>query len=63
MLIDVSNMLMALRTHNVPCEHLKYDFGDVDEAMFHDIESTFERIFYILGIQKSAFENFAEVMF
>jgi hypothetical protein len=42
---------------------LKYDFCKVDEAIFHDIERTFERIFYILGIQKSVCDNVAEVMF
>jgi hypothetical protein len=31
---------------------LKCDIGDVDEAMFHDVERPFERIFYTLGIQK-----------
>jgi hypothetical protein len=42
---------------------LKYDFGDIDEVMFHVIERTFELIFYILGIQKSVFDDVAEVMF
>jgi hypothetical protein len=42
---------------------LKYDFVDVDEAMFHDVERIFERIFYILGIQKSVLDDVAEVMF
>jgi hypothetical protein len=32
---------------------LKSDFGDFDEAMFHDVGPTLERIFYILDIQKS----------
>jgi hypothetical protein len=41
---------MALRTHNLPCERLKIDFGDVDEEMFHDVQRKFEPIFYILGI-------------
>jgi hypothetical protein len=31
--------------------------------MFHDVERPFEHIFYILGIQKSDFYIFAEVMF
>jgi hypothetical protein len=34
---------------------LKCDFGDVDEAMFHDVKRPFERIFHILDIQKSDF--------
>jgi hypothetical protein len=35
---------------------LKCKFGDVDEAIFHDVERQAERIFYILGIQKSDLE-------
>jgi hypothetical protein len=54
---------MSLRTHNLPCERLIYDFGDVDEAMFHDVERTFERNFYIIGIQKRILDDVAEVMF
>jgi hypothetical protein len=42
---------------------LKCYFGDVDEAIFHDVERPFERIFYILGIQKSDLDEVAEVMF
>jgi hypothetical protein len=42
---------------------LKCDFGVVDEAMFDDDERTFERIFYILCIQKSILDDVAEVMF
>jgi hypothetical protein len=42
---------------------LRCDFGDVDEAMFHDDERPFERIFYILGTQKSDLDVVAEVMF
>jgi hypothetical protein len=42
---------------------LKCDFGDVDEAMFYDVEMPFEGIFYILGIQKIDFDELAEVMF
>jgi hypothetical protein len=30
---------MALRTHNLPSGRLKYDFGEVDEAMFQGFES------------------------
>jgi hypothetical protein len=36
---------------------LKFDIGDVDEAMFHDVERPFERIFYIVGIQKAIWTN------
>jgi hypothetical protein len=32
---------------------LKFDFGDFDESMFHDVERPFERIFNILAIEKS----------
>jgi hypothetical protein len=31
---------------------LKCDFGDVHEAMLLDVERSFQRIFYILGIQR-----------
>jgi hypothetical protein len=40
---------------------LKFVFGDVDKAMFHDVERPFEGIFYIVGIQKSDLDSFAEV--
>jgi hypothetical protein len=46
---------MALRTYNLPPEFLKCDFGDIDEAMFHDVERSFESIFYILGHPKIDF--------
>jgi hypothetical protein len=42
---------------------LKCDFGDVVEAMFHDVEKTFDCIFYIHGIQISVLDDVAEVMF
>jgi hypothetical protein len=42
---------------------LKFDFGDVEEAMFHYVERQFERIFYNLGIKKSDLYEVAEVMF
>jgi hypothetical protein len=42
---------------------LKCDFGDADEALFHDVEKTFDRIFYILGIQKSVLDDVAEMIF
>jgi hypothetical protein len=54
---------MALRTHNLLLNVSQSDFGDVDDAMFHYIERAFERIFYILGIQKSDLGEDAEVMF
>jgi hypothetical protein len=42
---------------------LKINFADFDEAMFHDVERAFERIFYILGIEKSYLDEVAVVMF
>jgi hypothetical protein len=47
----------AIWKENIICllNVLKCDFGDVDEAMFHDVERSFERIFYNLGLQKSDF--------
>jgi hypothetical protein len=42
---------------------LKVHFGDVDEAMFHDVERLFEHIFYILDIQKSDLDEVADVMY
>jgi hypothetical protein len=42
---------------------LKINFADFDEAIFNDVESPFESIFKILGIEKSDFEEVAEVMF
>jgi hypothetical protein len=42
---------------------LKVDLGDVDEAMFHDVDRPFEYIFYIPGIQKSDLDEVAEVIF
>jgi hypothetical protein len=54
---------MALRTQNCLVNVLKSDFGDFDEAMLHDVERTFERIFYILDIQKSVSDEVDEVFF
>jgi hypothetical protein len=34
-----------------------------DEAKFHDIERTYERILYIICIEKRDFDEVAEVMF
>jgi hypothetical protein len=42
---------------------LKCGVGDDGEAKFHDFERPFERIFYILGIQKSDLDEVAEVLF
>jgi hypothetical protein len=42
---------------------LKINFADFDEAMFHDVERPFERIFYILGIEKTDLDEFVEVLF
>jgi hypothetical protein len=42
---------------------LKCDFGYFDESMLNDVESLFERIFFILGIEKSDLDEFEEVMF
>jgi hypothetical protein len=42
---------------------LKINFADFDEAMFHDVERPFERIFYILGIEKSDLDEVSGVMF
>jgi hypothetical protein len=49
-----------LQSFNMPSE---FDFGDIDEAMFHDVERPFERILYILGLQKSVLDEVAEVCF
>jgi hypothetical protein len=38
---------------------LIFDFGVVDESMFHDVQRPFERIFNILGIEKSDLNEFA----
>jgi hypothetical protein len=39
---------------------LKWDFGDVDEAMIRDVEMLFKSIFYILGIKKNDLDKVAE---
>jgi hypothetical protein len=41
---------------------LENDFGEVDEAMSHEFERTFKRIFYILSIEKSNVDKVAELM-
>jgi hypothetical protein len=45
--------LMALKNHTLPCERLKKDFGEVDEAMMQGVESSCEIIFCILAIAKT----------
>jgi hypothetical protein len=42
---------------------VKCDLGDVAESMYHDLESPFECIFYILHFQKSDLDEIAEVIF
>jgi hypothetical protein len=32
---------------------LKCNFGDVDEAMFHDVERPYEHIFFLLSMERS----------
>jgi hypothetical protein len=44
---------MVLRTHIIPSVYLKYDFGEVDEAMFPYVEDTCDVIFRMLWIEKS----------
>jgi hypothetical protein len=56
---DVLSRRMALRTHNLPPGRLKNDFGEVDEAMFHGVESPNELIFCILSIEKSDLDEVA----
>jgi hypothetical protein len=41
---------------------LKINFADFNETTFH-VERPFERIFYILGIEKSDLDEIAKVMF
>jgi hypothetical protein len=62
-LIDVWSRRMALRNHYLLLNVLKSNFGDVDEAMFHDVVKQLEPIFYILGPGKSELYEFAEMMF
>jgi hypothetical protein len=44
-------------------ERLKMRFGEVDEAMFHDVERPQERVFYTLGIEISDLYEVEEVNF
>jgi hypothetical protein len=62
-LINVLSMRMVLTIHILPSERLKCDFCNFDEAMFHDVERPFERIYNILGIQKSNLNEIADFMF
>jgi hypothetical protein len=41
---------MVLRTHNLPSESFKIDFGEVDESMFQGVELPCDSIFSIFGI-------------
>jgi hypothetical protein len=43
---------MALRTNNLLLDVLKNIFGEVDEAMFEDVERPYELVFSILCIEK-----------
>jgi hypothetical protein len=42
---------------------LKITFAYIDDAFIHDVERPFDRIFYILCIEKSNLDKVAEVMF
>jgi hypothetical protein len=42
---------------------LKYEFGEVDEAMFQGDERPCENIFWILSIQTSALVEVAQEIF
>jgi shikimate kinase len=44
---------LAPGIQNQPSDVLQFDFVDVDEAVFQDVERPLERIFNILGIQKA----------
>jgi hypothetical protein len=48
---------MAMRSHNLPCERLKNDFREVDEAIFQGVEMPCEIIFWIPWIEKSYFDG------
>jgi hypothetical protein len=41
---------------------LKCDFVNVDEAMFSDVERSFERLFYIQGNKKNELVEYAGVL-
>jgi hypothetical protein len=58
-LSDVLSGRMDLRAHNMPSVHLKFDFGEIDEAKFQDVEEPFEVIFFILCIEESDLDEFA----
>jgi hypothetical protein len=42
---------------------LKWEFDEVDEVMFHEVERPFQLIFCILGTQKSDLDEVAVVLF
>jgi hypothetical protein len=54
---------MGVRTHNLNSNVLKYDFDNVDEAMFHDVERPCEIIFCIMGIEKNVLDEIVKLMF
>jgi hypothetical protein len=60
-LSDVLNRRMGCRSIICLLNVLKCDLGDIDEATFCDVETPFESIFYILGIQKSYLYEVVEV--
>jgi hypothetical protein len=54
---------MELANHYLLSGRLKFDFDEVDEAMFQGVERSCELIFCIVGIQKSDLDEVAELMF
>jgi hypothetical protein len=46
-----------------PSGRQKYDLSEVDKAMFQGVDKPWELIFYFLGIQKSTFNEVAELIF
>jgi hypothetical protein len=52
---------MALRNHTLRSERLKIRFVEVDESMFYDVERPFQRIVYVLVIQKGNLDEVVEV--
>jgi hypothetical protein len=42
---------------------LKCDFGDIDEAMIHDVKRPYEYIFCTLSFKSSDSDEFSQVMF
>jgi hypothetical protein len=48
---------MALRSHNQPSGRLKNEFGEVDEAIFQDVERPCELFFCIHGVEKNELDE------